>query len=479
GFPPDSTTASAQYHDAAHLGQGQVSGVAADRAWKVTTGSPEVEIAIIDTGIRWENPELRSKVWLNRGELPLPRLADGSTASSYDANGDGTFNVDDYANDSRVNPSGGPNGIPGKLDGEDVIRAFSDGTDTDGNAYVDDIAGWDFFDDDNDPFDASSYASAENHGSGRAENAAAETDNGLDGASQCPRCRLMMLRLWDTFVAPADTYGMATIYAADNGADVQEVALGVLQNSRFSQAATQYAFKKGVALMQVSSDLNTSDHNFPTNYNNTVFVAGSVADTEGLGQDNQQLADGLQRFGIPAGSQAPVQTWFRNSGLTQFGGHAAVVMMGVTGSESVGQAAGAAGLVKSRGLELASARRAASFTYELAYAPGLEPLAQLFTPFATGSGTGPINGNLGTLPLATVAGLLPGSAQGIPPTDPYQYAFTVRLRVTDNLGNVGEDRKTLFAYHDATLHAGWPKFVDTGGEQSLRMADLDGNGSME
>src|SRR5207237_10394470 len=70
-------------------------------------------------------------------------------------------------------------------------------------------------------------------------------------------------------------------------------------------------------------------------------------------QNNPQLADALQRFGIPAGSQAPVQTWFRNSGLTQFGGHAAVVMMGVTGSESVGQAAGAAGLVQSRGRQLA------------------------------------------------------------------------------------------------------------------------------
>src|SRR6266545_4468830 len=354
GFAPGSTAATALYHDIQRLGQGQVSGISADRAWKITTGSPEVAIAIIDTGIRWEDRELRAKVWLNKGELPLPRLADGSTASSPDANGDGAFDVDDYANDSRLDASAGTNGITGVVDGQDLIRTFSDGTDADANGYVDDIAGWDFFDDDNDPYDVSSYASANNHGSGRAEDAAAETDNGEGGASSCPRCRVMMLRLWDTFVAPADTYAMATMYAADNGADVQEVALGVLQNSRFAQSATQYAFKKGVALMQVSSDLNTSDHNYPTNYNNTVFVAGSVADTEGLGQDNQQLADGLQRFGIPAGSQAPVQTWFRNSGLTQFGGHAAVVMMGVTGSESVGQAAGAAGLVKSRGLELAS-----------------------------------------------------------------------------------------------------------------------------
>src|SRR5581483_5106879 len=57
--------------------------------------------------------------------------------------------------------------------------------------------------------------------------------------------------------------------------------------------------------------------------------------------------------------------------------------------------------------------------------------------------------------------------------------FTVRLRVTDNLGNVGEDRKVLFLYHDPTLHPGWPKFTDTGGEQSLRFADLDGDGRLE
>jgi len=571
GFPPDSTMATAQYHDPGRLGQGQVSGVSADRAWKTTIGIPEVAVAIIDTGIRWENTELRSKVWLNEGELPLPQLAGGSTASSYDANGDGAFNVDDYANDSRVNLTGG-NGIPGAVDGQDLIRAFSNGADGDGNAYVDDIAGWDFFDDDNDPYDASSYASANNHGSGRAEDAAAQTDNGAGGASSCPKCQVMMLRLWDTFVAPADTYAMATIYAADNGADAQEIALGVLQNSRFAQSATQYAFQKGVALMQVSSDLNTANHNYPTNYNNTVFVAGSVADTHGLAENNQQLADGLQRFGIPAGSQLPVQTWFRNSGLTQFGGHAAIVMMGVTGSESTGQAAGAAGLVKSRGFELApsiggpltsnevkqlltltaedvlpenttgtgapdhaqpgwdqhfgygrvdlnaavtrvapgtippeagiespawfmpldpvttpsvavggfaSANRASSFAYELSYAPGLEPLEALFTTFATGAGSGPLTGTLGTLPLADVAELLPGSAEGIRPVDPHQYAFTVRLRVTDNLGNVGEDRKVLFAFHDATLHAGWPKFVDSGGEQSLRFADLDGNGALE
>jgi hypothetical protein len=571
GFPPASTEATATYHDPARAGQGQISGVSADRAWKITTGDDEIAIAIIDTGIEWSNSELRLKIWLNEGELPLPQLAGGGTAPSYDANGDGLFNVADYNNDSRVNSAAGPNGNPGVVDGQDLLAAFSNGADNDANAYVDDIVGWDFFDDDNDPYDASSYSAADGHGTGRAEQAAAQTDNGSGDAGVCPDCQIMPLRLWDTFVAPADTYAMATLYAADNGADVQEVALGVLQNSKFAQAATAYAFKKGVALMQVSSDLNTANHNYPTNYNNTVFVAGTVADSHGLGQDfgeqSEEFAQFLSLFGI--GTQAPVGTWFRNSGLTQFGGHAAIVMVGDTGSTATGQAAGAAGLIKSRALEVlgdpltsnevkqiitltaedvlpentvgegipdhaqpgwdqhfgygradlddavarvapdaippeagiesppwfmpldpvtnpdvpmggfAAANRASSYTYTLEYAPGLEPLEETFTQFGTGSGTEPLNGTLGTLPLDDVAALLPGAAQGVPPVDPHQYAFTVRLQVTDNFGNIGEDRKVLFAYHDPTMHAGWPKFVDSGGEQSLRMADLDGDGALE
>jgi hypothetical protein len=37
------------------------------------------------------------------------------------------------------------------IDPQDLIAVFSDATDADGNGYVDDIAGWDFHEDDNDP----------------------------------------------------------------------------------------------------------------------------------------------------------------------------------------------------------------------------------------------------------------------------------------------------------------------------------------
>src|SRR3954469_15323216 len=106
--------------------------------------------------------DLRHKVRLNVGELPLPNhdgpaLENGVDCSTYtdtrhDANGDGVVTVTDYACDSRVDLGdsrrAGPNGY---LTPQDVIIAFSDGTDDDGNGYVDDIAGWDYLDDDNDP----------------------------------------------------------------------------------------------------------------------------------------------------------------------------------------------------------------------------------------------------------------------------------------------------------------------------------------
>ena len=45
------------------------SGMSIDRAWEYTVGSPAVKIAVIDSGIEWEEPDLIDQVWLNAGEL--------------------------------------------------------------------------------------------------------------------------------------------------------------------------------------------------------------------------------------------------------------------------------------------------------------------------------------------------------------------------------------------------------------------------
>src|SRR5687767_9233786 len=48
-------------------------GISADEAWKVTTGDPDVVIAILDSGVDYDHEDLRNKIWLNRGELPVPQ----------------------------------------------------------------------------------------------------------------------------------------------------------------------------------------------------------------------------------------------------------------------------------------------------------------------------------------------------------------------------------------------------------------------
>jgi hypothetical protein len=197
-------------------------------AWQTSTGRPDVTIAVLDSGIKWNDlaamHDLRAKFRLNRGELEPPRhdraeatepgVGCGGFADAWDANGDGVFNAVDYACDARVGPApmlgDGPvdDGRP-LLDPQDVLIAFTDGADDDGNAFTDDVVGWDFLDDDNDPFDDVQYG----HGTGEARDSTGEADNGGE-LGTCPNCTSIPLRVGDSFIADesdfAQAYGRAS-----------------------------------------------------------------------------------------------------------------------------------------------------------------------------------------------------------------------------------------------------------------------------
>jgi Subtilase family/RTX calcium-binding nonapeptide repeat (4 copies) len=362
GFPSARTRASAIYKEGPHAGQPMISGFNAAGAWKLERGRPDVAVAVLDTGIKWDRPALSSQVRLNRGELAPPSSLGEDPCPSqgsdpYDCNGDGVFNAADY--EGLVDGDASSHGVAGKVDPEDLIETFSDGTDADGNGFVDDIAGWDFFDNDNDPFDASSYFAAANHGSGRASEVAERGNDGEGGIGVCPHCQLLPIRTWDTFVSDGNTFAMGILYATDNGARVIEGANGSLYHSAFAERASRYAYEKGVVQTFSGDDLNTGNHNYPANYGHAMLVQGTVPDTMGLGEDaGEEFAAGLAGLcgplpvpiGCP-GTSLPVATYFRGANTTQYGGKSSIAMEGATGSENTGKAAGAAGLVVSAALD--------------------------------------------------------------------------------------------------------------------------------
>ncbi|HEU4979227.1 MAG TPA: FG-GAP-like repeat-containing protein [Solirubrobacteraceae bacterium] len=320
-------------------------------AWQTTTGRPDVVIAVHDSGIEWDNRgamlNVRKKIWLNKGELPVPNhdrteaLEPGVDCSTYkdqyDANGDGVFNVIDYACDTRVEKSGAAraakgeprgNGIDDLLDPEDIIIAFSDGTDADHNGYVDDIVGWDFLDNDNDPYDDVQYG----HGTGEVQDSGAEADNGQDGVGTCPNCMEMINRVGDSFVADVNNFAQGVLYATDNGALVIQEALGTLNNSGLARAAVDYAYRHGVTVIASAADEAAQHHNWPSSYPH-VIVVNSVTKYD------------------PTFTPEP-KSYLQFNGCTNFSSKITVAIPSVScSSDATGRGSGMAGLIYSAALD--------------------------------------------------------------------------------------------------------------------------------
>ncbi len=316
-----------------------VTGMSVDLAWQITTGRPDVTLAVLDSGIKWNDvgamTDLANKVRLNRGELPLPEDASGHTRpelpgtflnpDSYDLNDDGVFNAADYAADPRVGDRNG-NGL---IDPQDLILAFSDGTDADGNGYVDDIAGWNFLDDDNDPFDEVQYG----HGTGEAEDSTAEADNG-GSLGACPNCRVLPVRVGDSFVTDSNLFAEGVVFAVDSGAHVIQEALGAVNNTSFARAAIEYAFSQDVPVIASAADEESFHHNVPSADRHTITV------------------NSVTQFATVSGFTMSPHSYLYLNGCTNYGGNIAVAISSSScSSEATGRASGIAGLLISAALD--------------------------------------------------------------------------------------------------------------------------------
>jgi hypothetical protein len=254
------------------------SGNRVDRAWRLTTGRWDAVVAVGDSGVDWSNSDLINKIYLNVAELPLPQGSDGVDAEQHDRNGDGLVNIQDYSEDPRVSIDAGNDAADSVLDPSDLIYTFSDGVDDDGNGYIDDIAGWDFFGRDNDAYQDWNDGHG-THGTGVLREVGAEAENG-GRVGFCPNCALLPLRSGETFITDGSRVAEAILYAADAGAAGIVMATGALSNSETTTAAVDYAWDKGTLVAAVAGDENSFHHNFPA-VNDRALYAHSISHNTG------------------------------------------------------------------------------------------------------------------------------------------------------------------------------------------------------
>jgi MYXO-CTERM domain-containing protein len=317
------------------------SGMSVDMAWRMTIGDPSVKIVITDSGIKWDEADLIEKAFLNDKELAnhKPTHADGTACggegplAGFDCNSDGVLSVSDYADTPALTPEasmGHPKGDRnnnGKLDAGDLILNFSDGIDDDGNGYVDDISGWDFMKDDNDPYDDTRFG----HGTGEARDSTAATNNLMGDAGVCPLCRFVPTRTGDSFITDATSFAKAVVYAADNDTRIVQCALGTINTNQFTQSALDYAYAKGTLVITSMADENSRHHNMPAAQNHTLPVHAIEFD---------------------ASSITEATTFLGFHPCSNFGGQNLLSASGTgCSSEATGELSGMAGLVYSAAIK--------------------------------------------------------------------------------------------------------------------------------
>lgn len=204
--------------------------ISAESAWERSTGSRNILVGVIDTGIDYTHPDLAANYWRNSGETGI------------DGNG----------KDKSTN-----------------------GIDDDGNGYIDDFRGWDFANNDNDPMD-DHY-----HGTHCAGTIGASGNNGQGVAGVNWEVSFVGLKFITASGNGTNAGAIAAIeYATKIGVDLTSNSWGGGAPSQALEAAIREASNAGIFFVAAAGNSTANNDNlpnYPSNYDipNVIAVAAT------------------------------------------------------------------------------------------------------------------------------------------------------------------------------------------------------------
>jgi len=211
--PPNDSLYQQQYH---------LPNVNAAEAWSIIKSDQgNVVIAIVDGGTEINHPDLNANFWNNPNEIP------------------------------------------------------NDGIDNDNNGFIDDIHGWNFPNDSNDPTGLPSTPINANHGTHTAGIASAVTDNSIGISGAAFNARIMAINSGSKTADNSIAHSYeGVLYAARNGADIISCSWGRSGSpSQFEQEVIDEAVANGAVVVAAAGNNNSNANYFPAQYNGVFSVA--------------------------------------------------------------------------------------------------------------------------------------------------------------------------------------------------------------
>jgi len=269
--------------DPFYANQWHLPAISANSAWNTTTGDTNVVIAIVDDAVDIHHEDLAANIFTNWAE---------------------------YHGDA--------------------------GVDDDNNGYIDDIHGWDFAEDDNDP---SPVLDTQTHGTHVAGCAAAVTDNNIGVAAPGWSCKILPLKFSndETGTLSGDNLA-AIIYAADMGASITNNSYSSGGFSQYSIDVFQYAYDLGTLSFAAASNSNLYEPRYPAALPHVISVASTEQGDIKSGFSTYHISVDISSPGTSIYSTVPNNGYGNNSGT----------------SMASPVAAGVAGLIKSQFPDLTS-----------------------------------------------------------------------------------------------------------------------------